>query len=305
MPADLVLPYEERLSKEREWARLDSSRHFERDSEVFRTLRDVTRRLDELGVPYAVAGALALFEHGVRRFTEDVDILVSQAGLKEIHRNLVGRGYRPEFRGSKNLRDTATGVSIEFIVEGHYPGDGRPKPVAFPDPASVAEEMSGIKFLNLAALVVLKLASGLSSADRAKDLVDVQAVIRTLSLPLDYGDRLDEYVRPKYRELWHMVNGSEKRFITLWGNKWLTAEAGSIHEMMQSLRDASDVLERMKADGVTLDPNRGTHDKYACLVTTDPVIAQKYDMHEESEFWGEDELDDGDRGDAPDQPDNA
>jgi len=29
-------------------------------------------------------------------------------------------------------------VRIEFLVSGQYPGDGKPKPVAFPDPADVA-----------------------------------------------------------------------------------------------------------------------------------------------------------------------
>lgn len=43
----------------------------------------------------------------------------------------------------------------------------------------------------------------------------------------------------------------------------------------------------MLADGVTLDPEGGTSDDYAYLVTSDPVIAKKYDMHDESEFWGD------------------
>ena len=52
-------------------------------------------------------------------------------------------GYTPPFAGSKNLRDTKTGVRIEFIVTGGYPGDGKPKPVSFPDPAKVATEIDG------------------------------------------------------------------------------------------------------------------------------------------------------------------
>jgi hypothetical protein len=33
-----------------------------------------------------------------------------------------GRGYLPPFAGSKNLRDTESGVRIEFLVAGDYPG---------------------------------------------------------------------------------------------------------------------------------------------------------------------------------------
>jgi hypothetical protein len=40
----------------------------------------------------------------------------------------------------------------------------------------------------------------------------------------------------------------------------------------------------MLADGVTLDPEGGTGDDYAYLVTADSAVAKKYDMHEESEF---------------------
>jgi hypothetical protein len=35
---------------------------------------------------------MALFHHGLRRFTEDVDILVTKEGLKKIHAELAGLG---------------------------------------------------------------------------------------------------------------------------------------------------------------------------------------------------------------------
>ena len=72
--------------------------------------------------------------HGFRRLTDDVDILVTREGLKTIHEQLEGLGYVPPFTGSKNLRDTEYGVRIEFLIAGEFPGDGKPKPVAFPDP---------------------------------------------------------------------------------------------------------------------------------------------------------------------------
>ena len=82
-------------------------------------------------------------------FTEDVDILVSPQALKAIHDHLDGRGYVRPFEKSKNLRDAEFGVKIEFLVEGQFPGDGKPKPVAFPNPGrsastSVTESSSSI-----------------------------------------------------------------------------------------------------------------------------------------------------------------
>src|SRR5262249_34121898 len=180
--------YEQRLGGSLSWALKEGSLYFDKESAVHKTLREVTRRLDELGVGYNVVGALALFFHGVRRFTEDVDILVTREGLTVIHDQLDGRGYLPLFAGSKNLRDTETGVRIEFLITGDYPGDGRPKPVAFPDPADTGVEIEGIRFLQLLPLIELKLASGSTNPRRGQDLVDVQRMIETLSLPDDLAD---------------------------------------------------------------------------------------------------------------------
>ena len=80
---------------------------------------------------------------------------------------------------------------------------------------------------------------------------------------------------------------SRVHYITLWRNKWLTANANSIEDMAASLRAAAGLLDAMRADGVTLDPEGGTADDYAYLVTTDPEVARKYDMHEESEFFSQ------------------
>lgn len=194
--------YEEMLDRDRGWALSEGSRHFEGKGAVQEALLKIARRLEELGIPYAIAGGMALFRHGFRRFTEDVDILVTREGLGVIHDRLEGLGYLPAFRGSKNLRDTERGVKIEFLVAGEFPGDGRPKPVAFPDPADVAVDLDGVRCVSLPALVELKLASGMTGVGRLKDLADVEQLIQVLRLGRDLADRLNPYVRGKYLELW-------------------------------------------------------------------------------------------------------
>jgi hypothetical protein len=77
--------YEKLLNRDLDWALREGSIHFERESAVHTTLRRVTRRLDELGIPYALAGGMTLFLHGYRCFTEGVDMLVTSEGLAEIH----------------------------------------------------------------------------------------------------------------------------------------------------------------------------------------------------------------------------
>jgi hypothetical protein len=200
-----VIVYEQMLDENPRWALQEGSMHFERSSAVHLALQKIARRLDELGIPYAVAGGMALFLHGYRRFTEDVDILVTREGLQTIHAELEGRGYLPPFTGSKNLRDAEHGVRIEFLVAGDYPGDGKPKPVAFPDPAAVATVVDEVHLLNLTSLIELKLASGLTNPLRLKDIADVQELIRILKLPEDFADRLNPFVRDKYRELWTLL----------------------------------------------------------------------------------------------------
>jgi hypothetical protein len=205
------ITYEDRLNQDFDWALREGSMHFEDKSAVHQALRCITERLETLRVPYAVAGGMALYFHGYRRFTEDVDILVTREGLSTIHEELEGRGYLPPFSGSKNLRDTINGVRIEFLIAGDYPGDGKPKPVAFADPTSCAVEIAGMKFLSLHEIIQLKLASGMTNAARLKDLGDVQELIVTLSLPESLADDLDPFVRAKYRELWLAVKADTSR----------------------------------------------------------------------------------------------
>jgi hypothetical protein len=182
--------------------------HFEGDSAVHKSMRRIAERLDDLGIPYAIVDGMAMYLHGFRRFTEDVDILVSPESLKRIHDEIKGRGFIRPFEKSKSLRDADTKVRIEFLVTGQFPGTGKPGPVSFPDPASVTVERDGLKVVNLEKLMELKLASS-RGAGRRKDLGDAQEMIRVLQLPLDFREKLDPTLRDLYDELWHEVPRDE------------------------------------------------------------------------------------------------
>jgi hypothetical protein len=204
----MTVAYERLLADRLDWALREGSMHFEEKSAVYRTLREIAQRLRDLDLPYAIAGGMALFAHGFRRFTEDVDILVTRQGLEELHRRLEGVGYVPLFAGSRALRDAESGVRIEFLVTGEYPGDGKPKPVAFPAPEAASIEKDGVRWLSLPSLVELKLASGMTSPGRLIDLADVQQLIRILRLPADFAEQLQPFVREKYAEMWKSVQGT-------------------------------------------------------------------------------------------------
>ena len=93
-------------------------------------------------------------------------------------------------------------MDLDFLVSGDFPGDGRPKPVAFPDPQAAGVEAGELRVLTLPRLIELKLASGMSAPHRLQDLADVLALIRVNTLARDLAAALDPWVRDKYEELW-------------------------------------------------------------------------------------------------------
>ena len=93
---------------------------FQNESEVQKSLRRITSRLNDLGIDNALVGGIALFLHGFRRFTEVVDILVTPAGLAKAHEALEGSGYRPPFAGSKNL------IRMLAVVTGNFGRKSKP-----------------------------------------------------------------------------------------------------------------------------------------------------------------------------------
>jgi hypothetical protein len=175
-------------------------------------IRRIASDLESHGIDYTVIGAIALNQHGYRRFTEDIDLVLTKEGLEKFREDLIGLGYRPAFEGStRRFRTAAENVPIEIITAGEYPGDGLPKPVKFPEPSESFVVIDGIKTVTLEKLIELKLASGMTAPDRLKDLADVQELIKLKLIDSSFAERLDSSVRDKFLELQKAVERSEKR----------------------------------------------------------------------------------------------
>ncbi len=181
----------------------ECSRFFIGTSNVDRALTKLVTELENAQVPYAIAGAMALNEYGYRRVTEDIDILLTPAGLAIFKAAVLGRGYLEKFAGSKGLRDTENNVVIDVLLAGDFPGDGKPKAVSFPNPQLVARRGSRGAYLPLAMLIQLKLASGISSLHRLKDLSDVLELVKAAAVPKSLVSELDASVQSKFIELWN------------------------------------------------------------------------------------------------------
>jgi hypothetical protein len=171
---------------------------------AFATLLKIAKRLRELNIAYAVTGDLAMFFHGLERDTDILELLVSRESLSEIHQRVSGVDFMSAPSGSKDILDKANGVAVKFIITGDFPGDGRRKPVVYPDPLEASIEKDGIRWMKLPVLIDIKLASVMTNPARQKDLADVRELIKTLELFADYAEKLNPYVREKFEEIWQM-----------------------------------------------------------------------------------------------------
>ena len=181
-------------------------RFFVGEADVQKAVTKLVAILDAEGLPYAIIGALAMNEYGHKRVTVDVDLVMREEDLQRFKRAWLGRGYAERAAGTGKLIDTELGVHIDVLSTGRFPGDDKPKPIAFPDPATTAIRGSPFALLPVERWIELKLASGMVAPHRLKDLADVQELIRAAGLPLAMAGSLDPWVRNKFLELWHAVD---------------------------------------------------------------------------------------------------
>lgn len=202
-------PYEQELAGSPDMVLREAEELYEGRGRLRETYERLAVRLDELHVHYSLVGGFAVFLHGVRRFTEDIDILTTREGIETIQDRLIGAGYTNVPGTARSVRDAETGVRIDFVISGAFPGDGKQKPVAFPEPTTSCEEHGGLKVVELRTLIELKLASGMTAPGRLQDLADVQRLIAEHSLREDYAEGLDPYVREEFLELCRTVADEE------------------------------------------------------------------------------------------------
>jgi hypothetical protein len=135
-------------------------RFFMGQAEAQKALFKLTAILEAEGIPYAVIGALALNEYGHRRATVDVDIILRETDLAVFKSRHLGRGYAERVPGTGKLLDTEYEVNVDVLSTGRYPGDGRPKPISFPDPSITAIRGGGFALLPLPRFLELELPPG-------------------------------------------------------------------------------------------------------------------------------------------------
>jgi hypothetical protein len=174
------------------------------EAEAQKAVRKLVGILEAEGLPYAIIGALALNEYGHKRVTVDVDLVMREEDLQTFKARWIGKGYAERVAGTGKLLDTEFAVNVDVLSAGRFPGDDKPKPIAFPDPSTTAIRGAPFALLPLARWIELKLASGMVARHRGKDLVDVQELCRVAKLPRETAMDLHPWVREKFLELWEL-----------------------------------------------------------------------------------------------------
>lgn len=251
---------------------------------MFETLRAVAADLNESGVDFSVIGALAMFTHGYRRFTHDVDVLFAAADYARACEVLDRKGYQECFPGSRALQHASTGVRIDVYsvaslvqkssvlacVEGFL---------------SSSVRRDGIPYVDLPTLLALKITLGESAPDKERHRADAQALMLHCLLPREYAENLPLELRSAFISLWEPLRHPDRRFLRKWPK---TAHGISDWDgLLNRFPEDRGEIERMQNDGVQL---------FACdtppadglwLVSCEPILAAKYELHDEFDYFQE------------------
>ena len=168
---------------------------FQKRSPQHKTMRRLAKRLKKAGIPYALMGAMAVNAHGAERTTRDVDILLTPEGLERFRQEFVGEVYEPVEGRPRRFKERQSGVTVDCLITGLYPGLGKPGPFAFPDPVEASQEIDKIRVITLPQLVQLKLAAG-----RYYDFGDVVFLIQTHNLDESFLPQLHPSVHQDFIE---------------------------------------------------------------------------------------------------------
>lgn len=161
---------------------------------VHKTMKRLAKRLEKAGIPYAIVGGMAVYAHQYRRTTDDLDVLLTRDGFAEFRRRFVPKYYSPTER-PRRFVDKASGITVDVLVTGLFPGSGKPGPVAYPDPINVTQEIEKVRVIDLPTLIQLKLA-----ARQHQDFADVVNLISAHHLNESFAAKLHATLRRDYIE---------------------------------------------------------------------------------------------------------
>ncbi|HMO25922.1 MAG TPA: hypothetical protein PKB10_06600 [Tepidisphaeraceae bacterium] len=154
----------------------------------------VARRLTS-STDVVTLGGVAVILHGYARTTIDLDL------------------YTPD-RKRTDLQLRAAGARWDSTHREHVLDDVRIHTVTPEDARHVVQSVSiidGIRVVSLKDLIAIKLITGLREPARAKDIGDVQELIRVVPLDKTFAARLPKALRADFKKMVDAVRASETR----------------------------------------------------------------------------------------------
>jgi hypothetical protein len=180
--------------------------------DVAKTCHQVLR---DAGIPYAVAGGVAVCLHGYQRNTVDLDLVVRADRSNDIRQEL--ERFRFKWDTTQREFHSPSGVAVQFLFAGERAG--RNSDVNLPDPVDSQSviELEGLSVLSLARLIESKIACGQSNLRRThKDFADVVELVARHELGRDFARHLHKSVRPTFRQLVGLLTGRRSRATFNW-----------------------------------------------------------------------------------------
>jgi hypothetical protein len=158
----------------------------ENRGEVLETARRVSAILRKANVDAAVIGGVAVFLHGYKRTTADVDVFVADS-LQAASDALEGAGLKFD-AGNREFRSGE--VSVQLVE----------KKLVKPVPIHRAT-IDQIVTISLADLINLKVKSGTGNVKRTQDIADVVGLIQANHLTSAFAAKVAKELRPEFRKL--------------------------------------------------------------------------------------------------------
>jgi hypothetical protein len=154
---------------------------------------EVARRLTER-IDAPVLGGIAVFLHGYPRTTKDLDFYTPDRRVTDVQLRAAGAEWHPTQR-----EHVCDGVRIHTVTPQDAGHEVRETSV-----------IRGIRVVSLADLIAIKLRCGPKNPGRAKDIADVQELIRAVGLDKTFVSKLPKDLRPEFRSLVAIVRSHER-----------------------------------------------------------------------------------------------
>lgn len=155
---------------------------------------DVARSFKE-SVDAPVLDGIAVYLHGYARSTLDLDLYTLDRRLTDEQLRSAGAKW-----DDKNREHVKNGVRIHTVTPDGARHEVRKTSI-----------IDGIRVVSLADLIAIKLRCGLGNFGRAKDIADVEELIRTIGLDKSFAAKLPTDLRTSYKKFVDKVRMNEKR----------------------------------------------------------------------------------------------